>query len=378
MKTAFLAILLAAASAASAQTGAMNKSTNLPAPPRAEQRPYSYERHGVTIEDPWHWLKDDSYPKVDDEDVLSYLKAENAYFETAMAPHKALTDALFEEMKGRIKEDESSVPIRDGDWLYWWAFKPGAQYRSWYRKPVAGGADELIFDEPAEAEGKEYFRLGAIEVSPDGKLVATLVDDNGSERFQLRIRDLASGKDLETVTDVGIGQPVWTSDSKGVVFTEVNDNWRSYRARYHRLGRPASEDRTLYEEKDELGFSVGIGKSQDESLIFIATGDNATSEVRFVPASNPEAPLTLISPRKKDRQYAADAAHGKLWILTNDEHVNFRLAEADPKKPGEWKTVIPGSDRVYLRGVTSFRDHLAITKRVDGLDQLILRSYDGR
>ena len=155
-----------------------------------------------------------------------------------MKPHQPLVEQLFEEMKGRIKEDESSVPIRDGDWLYWWAFKPGAQYRSWYRRPVGGGDEQLIFDEPAEAEGKDYFRLGALEVSPDGRLIATMVDDNGSERFTLRIRDIASGKDVETVTDVAIGSPVWTSDSAGVVFTEVNDNWRSYRARYHRLGTP--------------------------------------------------------------------------------------------------------------------------------------------
>ncbi len=102
--------------------------------------------------------------------MLAYLKAENAYFDGWKAPHQALLDQLFEEMKGRIKEDDSSVPIRDGDLLYWWAFKPGAQYRTWYRKPVGGGDDQIIFDEPAEAEGKEYFRLGALEVSPDGKL----------------------------------------------------------------------------------------------------------------------------------------------------------------------------------------------------------------
>jgi oligopeptidase B len=217
-----------------------------------------------------------------------------------------------------------------------------------------------------------------METSPDGKLAAILVDDNGSERFKLRIRDLATGKDLETVSEVGIGSPVWTADGKGVVFTEVNENWRSYRARLHWLGRPISEDKTLYEEKQDIGFSVGVSKSQDQSLIFISTGDNATSEVRFVSASKPEAPLTLISPRKKDRQYAADAAHGKLWILTNDEHVNFRLAQATPQKPDQWKTVIPGSDRVYLRGVTAFRDHLGITSRVEGLDQLILRDYRGK
>ncbi|HEY7810245.1 MAG TPA: S9 family peptidase [Allosphingosinicella sp.] len=356
----------------------MTKPSDLPAPPKAEQRPYSYERHGFKVDDPYFWLKDQGYPKVDDADVLSYLKAENAYFEAAMKPHQPLINTLFEEMKGRQKEDESSVPLRDGAYLYWWAFKPGAQYRTWYRKPVVGGADQVIFDEVAEAEGKEYFRLGAMNVSPDGKLAATLVDDNGSERFDLRIRDLATGKDIETVTEVGIGDPVWTSDSKGVVFTEVNENWRSYRARYHRLGTPVAQDKTLYEETKELGFTVGVSKAQDESLIFISTGDNATNEVRFVSAKDPTGPLTLMSPRKEKRQYSVDAAHGKLWILTNDDHVNFRVAEADPKKPDVWKTVIPGSDRVYLRGITSYRDHLAVSERVEGLDQLRLRSYDGK
>jgi oligopeptidase B len=363
----------------------MDKPAGLPVPPQAEQRPYSYERHGVTIEDPWHWLRDPKYPNVDDLGVLAYLKAENAYFDGWKAQHQSLIDQLFEEMKGRIKEDESSVPIRDGDFLYWWAFRPGAQYRTWYRAPagastipVGDGSAEVIFDEPVEAEGRDYFRLGALEVSPDGRLLATLADYDGSERFELRIRDLSTSKDLETVTKVGIGQPVWSADSGGIVFTEVNDNWRSYRARYHRLGQPVDKDVTLYEETEELGFSVGIGKSHDRSTIFISTGDNATSEVRFVPAADPTQPPTLISRRQTNREYHVDAAHGKLWIHTNDDHVNFRLAVADPADPEVWETVIPGSDRVYLTGATAYRDHLAISSRVDGLDQLILRTYAGK
>jgi oligopeptidase B len=355
----------------------MDRPVETQTPPSAEQRPYSYERHGVTIEDPWHWLRDPKYPNVDDPEVLAYLKTENAYFDGWKAQHQGLVDQLFEEMKGRIKEDESSVPIRDGDWLYWWAFKPGAQYRTWYRKKFAGGAEEILLDEPAEAEGREYFRLGALEVSPDGKLLATLADYDGSERFELRIRDLSTGKDIETVTKVGIGQPVWSSDSKGIVFTEVNDNWRSYRARYHRLGCPTDEDITLYEETEELGFSVGVGHSQDRSTIFVSTSDNATTEVRFVSAADPSQPLTLISRRKTGREYHVDAAHGKFWIHTNDTHVNFRLAAADPAEPEVWETVIPGSDRTYLTHATSYRDHLAISCRVDGLDQLVLRTYAG-
>ena len=377
MRLYLLAALLLAAPA-SAQKAQMTQASKLAAPPKAAQRPYSYERHGYRVEDPYHWLKDQGYPKVDDADVLEYLKVENAYFEAAMKPHESLVESLFQEMKGRIKEDESSVPAKDGDWLYWWAFKPGAQYRTWYRKPVGGGAEQIVLDEVAEAAGKEYFRLGAMEVSPDGKLAAILVDDNGSERFKLRIRDLATGKDLETVTEVGIGNPVWSADGKAVVFTEVNENWRSYRARLHRLGTPVAQDKTLYEEKQDPGFSVGVALTQDRELILIATSDNATSEVRFVPASNPEAPPVLISPRKTNREYGVDASHGKLWIRTNDDHVNFRVAEASRDKPDMWKTVIPGSDRVYVRGISAFKDHLAITERLDGLDQIRLRSYDGK
>jgi len=352
-------------------------SPSLATPPNAQQRPFSYERHGVTIEDPWHWLRDAKYPEVDDPDVIAYLKEENSYFEGWKAQHEPLIDQLFEEMKGRIKEDESSVPIRDGDFLYWWAFKPGAQYRTWFRKPVGGGGDQILLDEPVEAEGSEYFRLGALEVSPDGKLLATLADYDGSERFELRIRDLATGKDIETVTKVGIGNAVWSSDSSGIVFTEVNDNWRSYRARFHRLGSPVEDDITLYEETEELGFSVGIGKSHDRTIIFVSTGDNATTESRFVSADDPTQPLTLISRRRPNREYHVDAAHGRFWIHTNDDHVNFRIAIADPAEPEKWDTVIAGSDRVYLTGVTSYRDHLAISSRVEGLDQLILRTYEG-
>jgi oligopeptidase B len=351
--------------------------TSLPTPPMAEQRPYSYERHGERILDPYHWLRDPGYPRVEDPEVLAYLRAENAYFEAAMAPHKPLIDGLFEEMKGRIKEDDRSVPVKDGDWSYWWAFEPGAQYRKWYRRPFSGGEEALIFDEPAEAGGKDYFRLGALEISPDGRYAATMVDDDGSERFKLRIRDLATGEDIEQVSAVGIGSPVWSADSGSIVFTEVNEQWRSYRARLHLLGAPVEADITLYEEKEDIGFSVGIGRSQDRSLIFIATGDNSSTEIRFAPADDPAAPLVLVAKRRPEIIYSVDAAHGGLWILANDDHINFRLAEADPAAPGAWKTVIAGSDEVYLRGVTPFRDHLVLQERLHGLDQIRLVDYGG-
>jgi oligopeptidase B len=349
--------------------------TDLPNPPAAARKPHRNERHGVEWTDDNDWLRDPVNPEVDDTEVLDYLKAENAYFEAAMKPQQGLFDELFEEMKGRIKEDDSTVPVRDGDYLYWSAFKPGTQYRDWFRKLVNGGGDQLIYSENAEAEGKEYFRLGAFAVSPDGRKLATLADDDGSERFKLVVRDLDTGENLETVTAVGIGQPVWTADSAGLVFTEVNDQWRSYRARHHRIGSAPDAAVTLYEETDDVAFSVQVARTTDRSTIVIATGHNSSGEVRLVPASDPAAPLQLVRPRAADVQYEVDAAHGKLWILTNRDHVNFSLCSADPASPGDWATVIEGSDRTYLRGIATHRDHLLITSRVDGLDQLVLRDY---
>ena len=169
------------------------------------------------------------YPDVQDQDVLAYLKAENDYFEAAMAPHKALTDQLFEEMKGRIKEDDSSVPIKDGDWLYWWAFARHPISRLVPQAcpaPARRAGMDADLQRECRSRGQGILSPRGLRISPDGKLLATLVDDDGSERFKLVIRDLATGKDLETVTKVGIGNPVWTSDSSGLVFTEVNDQWR--------------------------------------------------------------------------------------------------------------------------------------------------------
>jgi oligopeptidase B len=348
---------------------------DLPPPPVADQRQHAVTAHGVTWDDPYAWLRDPKYPEVTDPDVLAYLHAENDYFHAAMKPHQGLVDTLFEEMKGRIKEDDASVPLRNGDWLYWSEYRPGSQYHHWHRKRPDGSDAALIYDENVEAEGKDYFRLGAIAVSPDGKMLATLVDDDGSERFKLVIRDLATGKDVETVTEVGIHNPVWTSDSKGIVFTEVNDQWRSYRARYHRIGDDPAQAITLYEEKDDIAFTVSVDRTTDRQWILIGTGHNSSTEVRLVPADDPTAEPRLMRERVPDLQYVVDSAHDRLWVLTNDHHVNFRLASADPATPGEWQTVIEGSDRQYLRGIGSHRDHLLITARIDGLDQLLLRDY---
>jgi oligopeptidase B len=368
-----------------------SKTSNSLTPPIAEKRPHTSTHHGITITDDYHWLRDPSYPKVDDKDVLDYLKAENAYFEANMAPQAKLTETIFQEMKGRIKEDDSSVPQKDGDYIYWSKFDEGAQYRKHYRKTpaykdynvetdngefewVPDGPDQLILDENELAKGKEYFRLGGAEVSPDGKLLAYAYDDNGSERFDLHIRNLETGEKLKDIIPGTLSSIVWTKDSKGLVYGLANENWRTDNAYYHRLGDDPAKAILLYKEAD-IGFSVGVGLTAQEDYIVIATGDNATSEVRLVPANDPTATPILVSPRKEKRQYSVDVRDEKLYILTNDDHVNFRLVTAPIATPDQWTTLIPGSDKHYLTDIALFKDFYVTEGRVDGLDHIEIRDY---
>jgi len=348
-------------------------------PPVAARRPHSFTRHGVTVSDDYAWLRDPGYPQVTDKDVLDHLHAENAWFERRMAAQQDRIETLFKEMRARIKEADKSVPQKDGDWLYWIEFEEGAEYKKWWRRPVGarddGGADELILDEVALAEGKEYFRLGAISTSRDGRLLAYSVDDNGSERFTARIKDLATGKLLPDTIEGTLSSLVWVAGDKGIVYSLANENWRTDNARLHWLGRQASEDIELYHEDDE-GFRVGSSLSANEQWLVIGASDHETSEVRLVPASDPTATPLLVRPREKGVEYDVDEREGLLYIHANDTHENFRLATAPLSSPGEWATLIPGSDQFYLTGFELFRDFYVIEGRVRGLDTIEVRYYD--
>ncbi|MCC2601413.1 S9 family peptidase [Sphingopyxis sp. FBM22] len=349
--------------------------TTLPAAPVAEQRPYQFELHGQSVSDPWHWLRDQSYPTVDDKDVLAYVNAENSYYDSVMKPHQPLVETLFQEMKGRIKEADSSVPQKDGDWLYWIEYEEGAEYKKWYRKPVAGGDTQLILDEVALADGKEYFRLGQASISPNGRILAYGYDDNGSERFEVRFRDLESGELLPDVIPGTLSAIVWNAQNDTVLYGLANENWRTDNVRMHKLGTPVSEDKLLFQEQD-IGFAVGIGQTAADNYIVIATGDNETSEAYLLPANDVTAKPMLVSARKKGREYSVDERDGRLYILTNDDHDNFRVATASIDKPNDWSTLIAGSDDVYITDLAIFRDYFVLETREGGLDQIDIRRYE--
>lgn len=348
-------------------------------PPIAARKPSQTKHHGITLEDPYGWLRDPKYPKVSDKKILAHLKAENAWFEARMAPHQATIDALFKEMRGRIKEADKSVPQKDGNYLYWIEFEEGAEYKKWWRRPLEapadGTADELILDEPTLAEGKEYFRLGAISVSNDGKLLAYSIDDDGSERFTVRIKNLATGEHLPDEIPGTLSSLIWVGGDSGLVYSLANEQWRTDNARLHWLGKPVKDDVELYHEDDE-GFRVSVALSANEKWLIVSTGDHETSEVRLVPAADPLAEPLLVRQREKGIEYDVDERDGVLFVHANDTHENFRLATAPLERPAEWTTLIAGTDAFYLTGFELFKDFYVIEGRLGGLDRLEVRYYD--
>ena len=347
--------------------------------PIAAKRTHSFTRHGVTVTDDYAWLRDPGYPEVTDKAVLAHLEAENAWFTARMKDRQPLIDKLFSEMRGRIKEADKSVPQKDGDYLYWIEFEEGAEYKKWWRRPVTakadGSADELILDEVALAQGKDYFRLGAISVSNDGTLLAWSVDDNGSERFTARVKVIATGEVLADEIPGTLSGLIWVAGDKGLVYSLANENWRTDNARLHWLGQPTSSDIELYHEDDE-GFRVGAALSANEKWLIVSTGDHETGETRLIPAADPLAPPLLVKARQKGVEYDVEERDGVLFIHSNDTHENFRLATAPLERPGEWTTLIEGSDEFYLTGFELFRDFYVIEGRVRGLDRIEVRYYD--
>ena len=352
-----------------------------PAPPVAERRPHSVTHHGVTVDDPWHWLRDPGYPSVEDPDVLAYLNAENQYFEAMMSPHRELIDAIFEEIKARQQPDLSSVPWRRGDWYYQWSYQEGGQYRVWQRWPAAGPdgreaptADaQTILDEPVLAEASEYFRLGSFSVSNGGSLLAYSTDTDGSERFSMVVKDLDTG-DLRDEPIAGtIGTAVWAMDDASFFYTLVDDNWRPWQVRRHVLGQPVSQDTVVYEETDP-GFFVGLSLTTSREYVIIGTGDHVTSEVRLIPASDAGSAPAVVSPRRTGHEYSVDHQGDRFVIRTNDTHKNTRLAVALGEDPGEaaWTPLVDASDTHYIRAFRSFDDFIAVEERIEGLDHVRL------
>lgn len=347
----------------------------MPRPPIAARHPHQTTIHGETLDDPYAWLRDPAYPEVRDPEILAYLHAENAYFDGWRQRNAQLIGQLTAELRARLVEDDASVPFRDGAYLYWWAYAPGTQYRDWYRRPIGGGEAVLILSENALAAGHAYFRLGAFAVSPDARLLAYSTDCAGTERFTLRVRDLDSGADIATIATDSLGEAVWDSAARTLVWAQASAEWRPTKIWRSDV---ATNARHLVYEEPEAGFWVQPQATQDRRHILLISSTQTSSEIRVLDAAAVEQPPVVVRRRQPDLRYSLDMRGDQLFILANDTHVNFRIATATLANPGAWQTLIAGSNDIYLTGLTAFASFLAIEDRVQGLEGVRLRFADGR
>jgi len=352
-------------------------------PPAAPKRPHTFSHHGQDRVDDYAWLKDENWqeamrdPSKLNADIRAYLEAENAHTETWSDGNKNLRAELMAEMRGRIKEDDSTVPAPDGDYDYFTRYETGGQYPVFARLDESG-AESILLHGDKEADGQSFFRVGTCTHSPDHTRLAYAVDLNGSERFEVKVRDLESGTDLsDTITDAK-GDVVWANDGETLFYTILDDNHRPYRIMRHKVGNTVEKDTVIYEEKDP-GFFLGLGKSQSGKFIEISTHDHTTSEVHLLDADDPAGDLCTVAPRDTDVEYEIAHIGDRLFINTNaDGAVNFKIVEAPLDTPGRnnWTDVVPHQPGCLIRNILEFKDYLVRLERIDGLPRIMVRHVE--
>ncbi len=311
--------------------------------------------------------------------MLAYLVAENEYFDAKMAPYQGLIDTIYEEIEGRQPAELTSLPRKGGDWYYQSRYAEGSQYRQWLRWPASdpdareGPTDnvQVFLDEPALAEGLEYFRLGTLSVSNNGSLAAYSTDTNGSERYTLMVKDLDTSELLSDEIEEMRGGVVWSSDDSSFFYTSLDETGHPFQVRRHTVGGPVEDDAVVYEETDP-GFFVGVSGTNSDEYIIIGAGDHVTSEYRLIDADDLEAEPVLVAPRRPGHDYSIDHQGDRFVIMTNDSHQNFRLATAPEDDPTEaaWETLLQGTDSLYIQYFHLTQDYVAVEERIDGLDQM--------
>ncbi len=350
-------------------------------PPRAERRPEADTHHGITRIDEYAWLRAENWqevfkdPATLDPAIRAHLEAENAYQAALMADTEELRKTLFAEMKGRIKEDDSSVPAKDGPFAYGSAYRTGGEQPRFFRTPREGGVEEVLLDGDSLAAGKRYFRLGSADHSPDHSRLLWSFDDKGSEFFQLHVRDLTTGEDAaDTVPDTG-GGGEWNASGDGFFYTRLDENHRPSKILFHALGTDASSDRLIYEEEDP-GFFMNVGGTRLNDWILIGINDHETSEYRLLPADDPAAEPRIVSPRETGLQYDLEEGGDVFFILTNaDGAKDFKVVTAPVNAPGRenWTELVPHEPGRLILSIQSFTKFLVRLERVDGLPRIVVR-----
>ena len=345
-------------------------------PPIAEKQNHIREIHGEKVNDPYYWMIDYFKKGKDSTKVVNYLTAENAYLETMMADTKQLREKLFKEMKARIKEKDESVPVFKNGYYYYSRTETGKQYFKYCRKKGSLSApEEILLDVDQMAEGKAYYAATGFSISPDNSKLIFGVDDVSRRQYSLFLKDLKTGK----ITDLGIknteGNAVWAADNKTIYYTAKNDvTLLSEKIKRHTLGTNPSKDAVVYEEKDNTNY-IGVGKSKNEKYIMIYSSATTSSEVRYLPADDPNGGFKVFQPRMKDVLYDITPLEDKFLITTNKDALNFKVMETPINKTGveNWKDLIPHRKDVLMLGIDEFKNFLVFSERQNGLSQLVIQ-----
>ena len=355
----------------------------MPTPPRAKRVESVREHHGDRVVDPYEWLRDKKDPE-----VVAHLEAENAYAEAMTAHLEPLREAIFEEIRTRTQETDLSVPVAYRGWWYYARTFEGKQYAAQCRVRVedpahrpsledgaAPAGEQVILDGNVEAEGHEFFSLGALEVSEDGTRVAYAVDVEGDERFALRIKDVETGEVVDAaVDDIGYGL-VWSLDGRYVFYTRVDEAWRPHQVWRHEVGTPVDADVMVFEEPDER-FWLGIGSSRDDRWVVIQVGSKLTSECWLLDAATPLAQPRVVAPRREGVEYDVEPAGDRLLVVHNAGDPDFEVAQAplDASSHEQWTPWLPPTPGERVLGVEAFAGHVVVSLRREGLSALrILR-----
>ncbi len=357
-----------------------------PSEPQAEQRPSASTLHGTRLTDEFAWLKAANWrevmrdPQQLDPAIRAYLEAENDYCDRVLSDTAPLQETLFGEMKGRIKEDNSSVPDPDGAHAYYTRYRQDGQHPLLCREPRDGGAEQLLLDGDALAGGKAFFRLGATQHSPDHRLLAWLADESGSELYTARIRDIETGADFaDTVPDAS-GSVVWTHDAAAIYYVRLDENHRPAGAFRHRLGASVAADVLVFEEAD-AGLFMSIGRQTSGRFGDISLHDHETSEVWLIDLATAEAEPRLVSARETGVQYEVEHHpdfHGvpSLIIRTNaDGAEDFKIVWAPLATPGRdyWRELVPHRPGIYILSFMVLEDWLIRLERENGLPRIVVR-----
>ncbi len=348
------------------------------APPRAVSRPLRLVAHGHERTDDYAWLRADNWrealrdPGRLPADIRAALEAENAYTQALLAPLAPLVETLTREMRGRIKEDDSSPPTPDGPFVYFTRYREGGQYPSFHRAPRQGGEETLLLDADAEARGKHYFDLGPTSVSPDHRLLAWSHDDSGAEYYSLLVRDLGAGLDRADRIERCEGDVVWLADASGFYYVALDEAHRPNRVFRHRLGSTQAEDELVFEERDPRWF-VSLGRTRSRRFATIALHDHDSSEEHLIDLTEAQARPVCVAPRRPGVIYDVEHQGARLIIRTNaDDAEDFKLVEAPLDAPARWRDLVAHRPGRMIVSIAAFDGFVARLERIEATPRIVV------